>query len=192
MTRFALTAAAAMLLTAGSAHAQDCSIDKDPYDLTGDEITAIYACVSEALVAGYQNGDNPVAAVYRDWTATATRPGLAGPHGERFLMTYANDIGADTYMQYAFEDVEMPAGSVLAKESFRFSDEGAMRRGPLFIMEKVAAGTADDYDNWVYSAVQPNGNAMGISQAFCHDCHVAYSDQDNLGYPLEEVRISAE
>ncbi|RED11941.1 recombinase [Pontivivens insulae] len=192
MTRTTTTAIAAFLLSAGAAAAQDCSIDKDPWDLTGEEVTAVYECLEGALVAGYQNGDNPVAAVYRDWVPTATRPGLAGPHGERFLMTFANEIGAGTYMEYAFEGVVMPVGSILAKESFRFNDDGGLRRGPLFIMEKVAEGTADEYDNWVYSAVQPNGNAMGISQAFCHDCHVAYSDQDNLGYPLEEVRITAE
>lgn len=180
-----------LLATATVASAQDCSVEKDAWDLTPDEVAAVYTCVSDALAAGYAEGDNEVAAVYRDWTVTATRPGLAGAHSERFLMTFVNDIGVEQYMRYEIsEDFSMPAGSILAKESFKFSDSGEMRRGPLFIMEKVAAGTADEYDNWVYSAVQPNGGAMGISQAFCHDCHVAFSDQDSMGYPLEEVRIT--
>ena len=182
------------LLTAGlggAASAQDCAIDKDPWELSGDEITAVYACISDALAAGYAAGDNPVAAEYRGWTATATRPGLHGAHSERLLLTFANDIGAEAYMRYEVSDtVTMPVGTILAKESFGFRDTGAVRRGPLFIMEKVAAGEADDYDNWVYSGVQPNGAPLNISQAFCHDCHAAYSDQDSLGYPLEDIRIT--
>ncbi|SOH92824.1 Cytochrome P460 [Monaibacterium marinum] len=177
---------------AGAASAQDCSIDagQDPWDLTSDEVSAVYDCVEAELAAGYAAGDNPVAAEYRDWAVTATLPGLAGPHSSRFLMTFANDVAAEPYRNYEIsEEFAMPAGSILAKESFSFRDTGAVRRGPLFIMEKVAAGTADEYGNWVYSAVQPNGNPMGISQSFCHDCHVAYYDQDNLGYPLPDLRI---
>lgn len=176
---------------AGAASAQDCSIDKDAWDLTAEEISAVYACVADELAAGYAAGDNPVAAEYRNWAPTATRPGLAGAHSERLLMTFVNAIGEEQYLRYEIsEDFAMPVGSVLAKESFKFSDTGEMRRGPLFIMEKVAEGTADEYGNWVYSAVQPNGNAMGISQAFCSDCHSAYFDQDDMGYPLEEVRLT--
>ena len=185
--------ALALLLAAvaGTASAQDCSVDKDAWDLTADEVDAVYACVSDALAAGYAAGDNPVAAEYRDWAVTATRPGLHGAHSERFLLTFVNEIGAEAYMSYEIsEDFTMPVGSVIAKESFKFRDTGAVRRGPLFIMEKVAAGEADEYGNWVYSGVQPDGNPLNISQAFCHDCHAAFFDQDSLGYPLEDLRIS--
>ncbi len=84
----------------------------------------------------------------------------------------------------------MPVGSVLAKESYKLSKKGKPRRGPLFIMTKVAAGEADEFGNWVYSAVQPNGKVMKIKQGYCHSCHVAFADQDSLGYPDEDVRLS--
>lgn len=186
-----LPLAAFITLFAGVASAQDCAVEKDAWDLTADEVNAVYACLSDALAAGYAQGDNVVAAEYRDWTPTATRPGLAGAHSERFLMTFVNDIGAEQYLAYEVSaDFTMPVGAVLAKESFKFSDAGAVQNGPLFIMEKVATGSADEFGNWVYSVVQPNGNPMGISQAFCHDCHSAFSDQDSMGYPLEDVRLT--
>ncbi len=187
----ALPLAIAFALFGTAATAQDCSIgDADPWELTAEQVNEVYSCLEDALAAGYAAGDNAVAAEYREWAATATRPGLAGPHGERLLMTFANDIAAEQYLAYEIGNFSMPVGSVLAKESFKFADGGAVRNGPLFIMEKVAAGTADEFDNWVYSAVQPNGNPMGISQQFCHDCHAAFEDQDSMGYPLEEVRLT--
>jgi len=190
MKKIGIIAAVCSALSASGAHAQDCmSEEKDPFEIDAAGVTALYDCIKGALVEGYSAGDNEVAAVYRDWAATATRPGVAGPHGNRFLMTFANDVAAEQYLKFEDEGVVMPVGSVLAKESFKISKKGKVRRGPLFIMTKVAAGEADEFDNWVYSAVQPKGKAMKIKQGFCHDCHVAYEDQDNLGYPLEEVRL---
>ncbi len=177
---------------AGAAAAQDCAVpSSDPFALDEAQIVEIYDCMKQAMVDGYTAGDNEVAPVYRDWTATATRPAVAGPHGERVLMTFANDVAAEQYLKFASDGFEMPAGSVLAKESLKITDNATVRVGPLFIMTKVAAGEADEFDNWVYSAVQPNGKAMGISQGFCHDCHAAFADQDSLGYPLEEVRVGS-
>ncbi len=191
MRKFGIIAAICGAMSASGAYAQDCtSTETDPFEIDGAGVTALYDCIKDALVEGYSAGDNPIASVYRDWAATATRPGVAGPHGNRFLMTFANDVAAEQYLKYEDEGVVMPVGSVLAKESFKISKKGKVRRGPLFIMTKVAAGEADEFDNWVYSAVQPKGKAMKIKQKFCHDCHVAYEDQDNLGYPVEEVRIS--
>lgn len=160
------------------------------YELDAADVTALYDCISDDLAAGYAQGDNAVAAQYRDWGVTATGPAAPGPHSDRMLLTFANDIAFDTYVQYLDGDeFEMPVGSVLAKESFSLRGNGNPRPGPLFIMTRVADGVADEFDNWVYSAVQPNGNAMGIQQSFCHDCHVGYASQDNLGYPAFDVRL---
>ena len=160
------------------------------YELDEDGITALYDCISDDLAAGYAGGDNPVAAEYRSWGVTATGAAAPGAHSDRMLLTFANDVAFDTYVEYGFgDDFAMPVGSVLAKESFSLRNNGAPRPGPFFIMTKVAAGEADEFDNWVYGAVQPNGNAMRISQSFCHDCHVGFADQDNLGYPASEVRL---
>ena len=86
----------------------------------------------------------------------------------------------------------MPAGTLIAKESFNVNKKGEVKVGPLFFMEKVAAGNADEYGNWVYSVVQPNGKPGKISQKFCHDCHGAFDTQDAMGYPDEDYRIAAE
>lgn len=188
---FLTTAVAGIALTTG-AFAADCKTDvEDAFDLEAADINEIYACISAKMLEGYTKGDDEVAAVYRNWTATATRPAVAGPHGNRLLYTFANDIAAEQYLKFEEEGVVMPAGSVLAKESIKINvKKGKAVVGPLFIMTKGDAGAAPDADDWIYSAVQPNGKPMKIKQSFCHNCHEAFEGQDALGYPLEEVRVS--
>src|SRR6056297_352601 len=104
---------------------------------------------------------------------------------------YAKDVAAEQYLKFATEGVDMPAGSILAKESISISKKKKeARTGPLFIMTKGEEGAAPDAGDWVYSALMPNGKPMKISQSFCHDCHVSWEAQDMLAYPLEEVRVS--
>lgn len=188
---FLTSAAAGLALTTG-AFAADCKTDvEDAFDLEAAEINEIYACISAKMLEGYTKGDDKVAAVYRDWVPTATRPAVAGPHGNRLLYTFANDIAAEQYLKFEDEGVVMPAGSVLAKESIKINvKKGKAVVGPLFIMTKGDAGAAPDAGDWIYSAVQPNGKPMKIKQSFCHNCHEAFEGQDALGYPLEEVRVS--
>ncbi|KIT16406.1 cytochrome P460 family protein [Jannaschia aquimarina] len=187
MTIRQLAAAAMLAALASPAAAQDCTIEGDHWSLDDAAVTALYDCMSQKMLDGYTKEGNEIAAAYRDWQPSASRPAVAGPHGERFLMTFANDIAAEQYLAFAQGDFEMPVGSVLAKESIANRD-GTARVGPLFIMTKV--DDAPEFDNWVYSGVQPNGKELRISQAFCHDCHAAFEDQDSMGYPLEEVRLS--
>ncbi|WP_371154866.1 recombinase [Jannaschia sp. 2305UL9-9] len=189
MRHLSLVAATAITAFALPAAAQDvCAVEGDHWDLDAAGVQALYDCMSERMIEGYTREGDEIAAVYRDWAPTATRMAVAGPHGERFLQTFVNDIGAEQYLAFEDGDFEMPVGSVLAKESVAVRD-GTGRVGPLFIMTKV--DDAPDYDNWFYSGVQPNGKPLRISQAFCHDCHVGYESQDSMGYPLEEVRLSS-
>ncbi|MEO1550367.1 MAG: cytochrome P460 family protein [Pseudomonadota bacterium] len=198
MTKFLIALGLALGTTlaapAVSAQALDCPTTTEPFDLTGEEISGLYDCIKDALAEGYAKGDNDVAAVYRTWSPTATRPAVAGPHGERLLNTFANDIGAEQYLKFQDDGAfVMPTGSVLAKESMRVNmKKGQLVRGPLFIMTKVGLEAEENSDGWFYSAVQPSGKAMKIKQSFCHDCHSAFSDSDSMGYPLEEVRIGAD
>lgn len=186
-----LTATAAIGLTATAAQAQDCVIEGDHWDLDEAGVAALYDCIGDRMVEGYSKEGNDIAAAYRDWAVTATRPAVAGAHGERFLLTFANDIAADTYLAFAAEGVDVPVGGILAKESIKIGKEGKARVGPLFIMEKVGMDAAPETGGWFYSGVQPNGKPLRIKQSFCHDCHVGWEAQDMLAYPLEEVRISA-
>ena len=184
-------AAFALALSSAPALAQSCdNFEGDRFDFTEDQVIALYECVRGDLIDGYTAGDNPVAAVYRDWQVAQTLPSVPGVHSNRFLNTFVNEIGYEAYVQYEEDDesFEMPVGSIIAKESFSTRDN-APRRGPLFIMERAATADYPDTDGWIYSAVQPNGNAMNISQAFCHDCHGALAFSDSLGYPSPEVRL---
>lgn len=190
MTTRLLLSAAAIALSATAANAQDCTFDAEIPDFTQEQIDALYDCVRDELPAAYGAGDNEVAAVYREWEAAATGPAAPGFHGGRFLNTFVNEIGYSEYIRYEEDDesFEMPVGTVIAKESYTLRD-GAPRIGPLFIMTRGVTADYPDTDGWIYSAVQPNGNPMGISQSFCHDCHSGFSFGDSLGYPAFEVRL---
>lgn len=193
MNRITTIAAAAVLLGGSSAaYAYDCPVEvESAFDLEEAEVVAIYDCIKDAMVEGYSKEGDKVAENYRNWTVTGTRPAVAGPHGNRLLLTFANPIGAEQYLKFAEEGVEMPVGSVLAKESITISKKNkAARIGPLFLMTKLAEGEAPETADWLYAGLQPNGKPMKFKQSFCHDCHSGWEDQDALAYPLEEVRVS--
>ena len=180
------------LMMGQSAFAETCKVDvADPFELDEAAINTLYACIKDKMVEGYAREGNEVASDYRNWTVSSTRPAVAGPHGNRLLQTFANDIAAEQYLKFEDEGVVMPAGSVLAKESIGIRKKTMEAKpGPLFIMTKLEAGGAPETGDWLYSAVQPNGKPMKIKQSFCGDCHVAWEAQDMLAYPLEEVRVS--
>ena len=183
----------AIMLASGNAYAA-CTAPAATDDLTEEQIIEIYDCIRDDLRAGYAKSDVAWATDYPTWGATATRPAAPGTHGGRFLNTFVNEIGHAEYIKFSDEREgnPLPDGSVIAKESFKVNKKNQVKKGPLFFMEKVTAGNADEFGNWVYSVVQPNGKPGKISQKFCHDCHQAFSGQDSLGYPDEDVRISAE
>jgi len=194
MNRFSNFAAilSAALFTGGAALAETCPVSvSEPFDLEANDIVRIYACMKDKLTEGYTKEGNKIAENYRNWTVTATRPGVAGPHGERLLLTFANSIAAEQYLKFEDEGVVMPAGSVLAKESIKIhKKKKAAVPGPLFLMTKVGAGELPDTNDWRYDALAPNGKPMKIKQSYCHNCHTGFEDQDYLGYPLEEVRVT--
>lgn len=188
MRNLTIAAFAATAFALPAAAQEVCAVEGDHWDLDEAGIAALYDCMSDRMIAGYTKEGDEIAAVYRTWNPTATRVAVAGPHDERFLQTFVNDIAVDQYLKFEDGDFEMPVGSVLVKESLAVR-KGTGRVGPLFVMTKV--DDAPDYDNWFYSGVQPNGKPLRISQAFCHDCHVGYDYQDSMGYPVEEVRLTA-
>ncbi|MEM7644100.1 MAG: cytochrome P460 family protein [Pseudomonadota bacterium] len=188
MKRYALAACLAAFALPAAAE-ETCALPADRYDMTEAQIDAMYDCMSDWMIEGYQSQGAEIAMVYRDWKQASTRPAVAGVHGERFLNTFVNPVGEDQYLKFEDGEFEMPVGTVLAKEMIGVrAAEGLARRAPLLIMTKV--DDAPDTDNWVYSGVQPTGQALRVSQSFCHDCHVNFESQDSMGYPLEEVRAS--
>ena len=198
MMKFAMMGSAlAFVLAACAAPTADngsCKVGKSGDELSYEEANAVYECIADALHAGYKTGDKRWVNAdfvnnYRSWTYAATLPANPGFHSDRFLLTWVNQTGAAEYLKYA-ENPNMPAGSVLVKESFSVTEAGDVEKGPLFIMEKVAAGTSPNTGDWFYSMVAPGGAPVAVNvKAACSTCHEGFAEQGNMGYPVEEVRI---
>ncbi len=94
-------------------------------------------------------------------------------------------------LTFAEENVFIPAGTVIAKESFSVTAAGKVKPGPLFIMEKRVAGVSPETNDWYYMAVAPSGTPMAVNvMKACNECHMGnFGDQGNLGYPDPEVRV---
>ncbi|MEP4198737.1 MAG: cytochrome P460 family protein [Aliishimia sp.] len=186
--------AAGFAIAGSAAFAQECTDIgvESAWDLEEAQVVELYDCLKDRMAEGYAKGGDEVGTAFREWAPTATRPAIAGAHSNRLLLTFANDIAAEQYLKFEEEGVEMPVGSVLAKESISISKKKKTARpGPLFIMTKMEAGSIPETDDWLYGGLQPNGKPMKFKQAFCHDCHAAWEDQDSLAYPVEEVRIGS-
>ena len=198
----AIVATAAILSNTVPQAAETCHSDNALDDLERAEIETLYDCAIDGLVAGWQAAEHPVAMEYKEWAAASSYAAAVGAHANRLLYTYVNDVGAEQYLAFAEEGVEMPVGTVIAKESFNLhtkgDNKGNVRAGPLFLMEKVAAGTFDETANWKYTLITPKGKAWlesGVTDPekvaqFCHDCHSATEDfQDALYYPAFDARV---
>lgn len=193
-----VAAASALLAAAsGGAAAAECDPGKPGDALTGEEAQAVYECLSDAMHEGYASGPKrwiPEEYVtdYRGWAEASRFPAAPGFHGGRFLTTWVNATGAAEYTRYAPERGPMPAGTLIAKESFSVTDAGAARPGPLFLMEKVAEGTSPETGDWYYMMVSPGGApvAVNVVQA-CASCHQGnFGASDGLGYPVEDARLA--
>ncbi len=184
----------ASMFVATGASAAKCTSDVKKDDLTNEQVVGLYDCIEEKLRKGYVKKEGPNTKEYQSWKNTSTQPAATGSHGNRFLMTFVNETGYAEYVKFSEERAKnaMPVGSILAKESFNLSKKGKVKKGPLFFMTKVAAGgDADKFGSWVYTAFSPKGKQMKIKQGFCHGCHKGFEDQDSMGYPDEEFRVSS-
>ncbi len=171
----------------------ECKAGKDPKQMTHAEMRAFYDCIRPGLVKGYQKkGKNPIAMAYTDWKPASTTPAAPGFHSGQHLMTYVNPVGYDAYVAFQSEGADLPLGTQIAKENFSFKKNGAVKKGALLMMEKVGLDKAPDTGGWRYTGVKPNGRKLKVEQKdFCHACHLAWPGQDFLGYPIKEVRVSA-
>lgn len=178
--------------------AADCDQTKAGFDLTAAEAQAVYDCLKDSLAAGYKTGDKrwiPSEFVndYRDWTLASAHPAAPGFHSGRFLVTWVNDVGASEYLEYKTENVSIPAGTILVKESFSVDDAGKTKPGPLFIMQKVGEGVSPETLDWYYMMVSAAGAPQGVNvMTACNECHMDnFGFQGGLGYPVEEARVAA-
>lgn len=187
-------AAVALALSAPTAWAA-CDSGKPGGELSYEEARAVYDCIKDELYEGYNAGDKkwvPAEFVrdYRGWTPVSKLPANPGFHGGRFLLTYVSDAGDDEYLKFLEERGPMPAGTVIAKETFAVNDAGKVEKGPLFIMQKVEAGASPETNDWYYMMVAPDGAPQAVPViTACNECHQGnFGFRDGLGYPVEDVR----
>ncbi len=190
-----MVASTGFLNAAGHSHVdENCNLTVPRDEMTNADAHQIYLCIADDMGRGYLTGPKkwvPLEFVeqFRTWTPASTLPADPGVHGERFLFTYVNSVGAAEYTQFKDEGAKMPAGTVIAKESFSVGDDGKTKHGPVFFMQKVAEGTSPRTNDWYYMAVQPNGKPLAVNvYKACNECHSAYEGSDYLAYPEEDVR----
>ena len=151
---------------------------------------------AQPILASWSQSDRPEGAAFAGWTNFAAMPYISFTHGERFATNHANPIAAEVYSQY--EDIEeMPVGGIVAKPTFSIGDDGQAFWETLFLMEKTEAGTSPDTNDWIYTAVMPDGGLMGRTLGensdgmyFCAACHMGASDNtDDLLFMEEQYRV---
>ncbi len=172
----------------------NCNLTIPRDNMTNRDAHDVYLCLADTLSRGYLTGDKrwiPREFVqdFRTWTPASTLPADPGTHSGRFLFTYVNQVGAAQYTKYQESNFTMPVGSVIAKESFSVTKKGKAKPGPLFIMQKAAAGASPKTNDWYYMMVSPKGKPLSVNVfRACNDCHEGFADSDYMGYPEEEVR----
>lgn len=186
-----------LAIGAASAAQAACETATAAGDLTPEQAQALYDCIAADLHAGYMNGPKgwiPPETVsgYRTWTPASSHPARPGFHDNRFLTTWVNATGAAEYLRFDEDAAKMPAGSLIAKESFGVDAAGKVVPGPLFFMEKVAEGVSPETGDWYYYMVAANGAPQAVNVVTaCADCHMGnFGYRDSLGYPVEEARIT--
>ncbi len=195
--------AAALALTIGltsvsgptPAHAAECTSDKKRDELSPAEAQALYDCISDKLIEGYSKAsDVPGVSDYRNWPLVTNAPLVSATHGGMFVNHFVSPGAVDLYTKWEDMDgAKFDVGTIFAKESFRVTKKGEVKRGPLFLMEKVTDSEAPD--GWIYTRLFPNGKYQRTNgnksekMVFCHDCHAATLDaQDAAFFPPEEYR----
>lgn len=160
-------------------------------DVSDEELQALYDCIIEELQAMEVSGETQMIQAswtesersegkdFAGWRNFAAMPYISSTHGARFATNHANEIAAPHYGRY--EDIgEMPAGGIVAKPTFSIGADGQGYLETLFLMEKAARGVSPDTNDWIYTAIMPDGSLMGRTLGpnsdgmfFCAACHMA-------------------
>ena len=165
----------------------------NPARLSDVDAMSIYDRIRDDMVAAYRLSQNPVTGRYYTWRRYNRSPYLSATHGDRYINNYASPV-AKSYGQKG--ESPMPAGTVLAKDSFTVTAPGDVFTGPLFLMEKMAPGFAPEARDWRYTMIMPDGSLFGTTNgegsermAFCVSCHKTAGDAaDHLFFVPEKYR----
>lgn len=163
-------------------------------ELTNAEAADAYDCLTGQMRAAYAKSGDATATSFGSWRRYSKVAYQSSTHGGRFVQNYANAT-ARAYGAFEKSGV-MPAGSILAKDSFGVNGKGKVAVGPMFLMEKMPAGFNAASGNWKYTMIMPNGAVFGETNGknsagmqFCIECHAAVAeDQDHMMFLPEEYR----
>lgn len=133
-------------------------------------------------------GPLEVGADYASYSKLTEQPFQSADHGGRWVDVYVNRVGAAAYLSGA----PVPVGTIVVKTSWQ-DDGGAPSGvpGPVFVMEKRAAGYAPAHGDWYYAIRWADPPAAeraklggpfywrGASPrvAYCWECHDSYDRQ---------------
>ncbi len=144
-----------------------------------------------------QYGPLEVGLDYKAFKKVSIEPFISPTHGRRFVEIYVNALGYEAYIH----GKELPVGTILIKNSWEREGENPLGpAGPIFVMEKRAAGFAPDKKDWWYAIHwdKPIGKwekrfggpiywrSPSPKVNYCSSCHEDYDHQ--VGLPPKEKR----
>jgi hypothetical protein len=154
---------------------QHLTIDT-PGVLSDAKALAVYERIRKRMHDAYALAGIPAIAHFGEWRRYNTAPYISATHGQRYVNNYANRT-ARAYGRFE-KAGPLPAGSVLAKDSFTVTDDGEVFSGALFVMEKMPPGFNEESHDWRYTMVMPDGSLVGSTNgegservSFCIRCH---------------------
>ncbi len=158
---------------------------KSPAKLNHDEANAVYDQIKQQMAAGYALSSKAPAKTYQEWRQFSSAPYLSSGHGNRYISNFGNELSS-SYADLD-EGSQMPAGAILAKDSFTVTGDKQVFPGALFLMEKLSEDLSPETGNWRYVMILPEGSVFGDttggnpeSMEFCHDCHQQVEGTDFL------------
>jgi hypothetical protein len=164
-------------------------------ELTEAEAAKAYDCLLGEMRTAYGKSKSPTAKNYLNFGRYSRVAYQSATHGGRYVQNYANEHGK---AYGAFEKAgTLPVGTLLAKDSFSAAANGKLGVGPLFLMQKMAAGFNKTSRDWKYTMIMPDGKIFGVTGGkkaaavkFCYECHNGVApDQDSVMLVPEEFRV---
>jgi hypothetical protein len=137
-------------------------------------------------------GPLEVGADWQTYTRVNTTSFHSPTHGGRMVDVLVNDVGLAAYQ--GGDDVAIPVGAIIVKTSRE--ESGAA--GPIFVMEKRAAGFDPDHEDWYYAIhwadpPEPWATRLGgplywrtpsKKADYCWECHESF-ERELGGVPVE-------
>ncbi len=169
---------------------------QDPARIGDDKAASLYRELIDDMLGLYKLSREPHVDDYTRWPRYVTAPYLTAAHGNRYHTIYARSAER-RYGRYE-QAGGMPAGTVVAKDSFSVSSDGRVHPGPLSMMEKLTPGSSPETGDWRFTEIMPDGSVYGSSTgplkenvAHCVACHRSVATtQDWLYFPPPAYRVA--